>query len=375
MTDEAFGEVVAAELRRTAPTFVASIRSPGASPWPASAVSRRTASGEKQTSLRKRSSAKLKQTVVGGEQEMREKQVLAEKLKIVMSSIALEGRDSVPEVPLLPAYFEDLVDLVTRAAARRSVITDALRVLEFTAVETIASGGVSWSVAFPRAEPHAAKLASDAVRFLTRAARLSGSFVTTFDDAIEGRRTPADTAIGSASPIPSAQPPSAAPSAPPAASSGAMAPPRATTAGSRTPVPASFAEFGLTLDELMTITAAAGARARSNAQPAGSVTSDATKLAARLRARAVEVRRDLEPLLDELEGDPARSAMATEVMTLIGSWAEQITALAPAIERLRPAARSRARRGGGSSGLADVLDLVSAWDSRLRRRSSAAVGR
>jgi len=147
----------------------------------------------------------LRQTVVGGEQEMREKQLLAEKLKLVMNAVAADSRESVPDVPLLPAYFDDLVDLVSRAAARRSVLTEALRVLEFTATETLAAGSVSWREAFPHADPHAAKLASDVVRFLTRAAKVASSFVNVFDDAVAGREggrsdggarvetTPADT--------------------------------------------------------------------------------------------------------------------------------------------------------------------------------------
>lgn len=129
----------------------------------------------------------LRQTVVGGEQEMREKQVLAEKLRLVMNSVAADSRESIPDVPLLPAYFEDLVDLVSRAAARRFVLTDSLRAIEFTATETVAAGGASWKQAFPQADVHAAKLASDVVRFLVRAARLNPAFVTRFDDAIEGR--------------------------------------------------------------------------------------------------------------------------------------------------------------------------------------------
>jgi len=135
----------------------------------------------------------LRQTVVGGEQEMREKQVLAEKLKLVMNSVAADSRESIPDVPLLPAYFDDLVDLVSRAAARRSALTDSLRAIEFTAAETLAGGGVAWKRAFPQANVHGPKLASDVVRFLVRAARLNPSFVARFDDAIEGRSPSART--------------------------------------------------------------------------------------------------------------------------------------------------------------------------------------
>ena len=135
----------------------------------------------------------LRQTVVGGEQEMREKQVLAEKLKLVMNSVAADSRESIPDVPLLPAYFDDLVDLVSRAAARRSALTDSLRAIEFTAAETLAGGGVGWKRAFPQANVHGPKLASDVVRFLVRAARLNPSFVARFDDAIEGRSPSART--------------------------------------------------------------------------------------------------------------------------------------------------------------------------------------
>ena len=132
----------------------------------------------------------LRQAVVGGEQEMREKQVLAEKLKIVMNSVAAHSRESIPDVPILPTYFDDLVDLVSRAATRRPVLTDSLRAIEFTATETLAGSGVAWRQAVPHADVHGAKLASDVVRFLVRAARLDPAFVTRFDDSIEGRGGP-----------------------------------------------------------------------------------------------------------------------------------------------------------------------------------------
>src|SRR5205823_3737447 len=80
-----------------------------------------------------------------------------------------------------------------RAAARRSALTDSLRAIEFAAAETLAGGGVGWKRAFPQANVHGPKLASDVVRFLVRAARLNPSFVARFDDAIEGRSPSART--------------------------------------------------------------------------------------------------------------------------------------------------------------------------------------
>lgn len=125
--------------------------------------------------------ASLKQVFVGSEQEIREKEAT---LKLLLEFAATRGSRTTYSV--VPPYFADLVDLVTRAARRRSHATEALRVLEFTGVETIAANGASWTEAYPAADPLDAKLASDVVRFLARAANLSVDFVNIFDDAVAG---------------------------------------------------------------------------------------------------------------------------------------------------------------------------------------------
>jgi hypothetical protein len=125
--------------------------------------------------------ASLKQVFVGSEQEIREKEAT---LKLLLEFAATRGTRTPYSV--VPPYFADLVDLVTRAARRRSHATEALRVLEFTGVETVATSGAAWTQAFPAADPLDAKLASDVVRFLARAANLSSEFVNIFDDAVAG---------------------------------------------------------------------------------------------------------------------------------------------------------------------------------------------
>jgi hypothetical protein len=132
--------------------------------------------------------ASLKQVFVGSEQEIREKEAT---LKLLLEFAATRGTRAPYSV--VPPYFADLLDLVTRAARRRSHATEALRVLEFTGVETVATSGAAWTDAFPGADPLDAKLASDVVRFLARAANLSSEFVNIFDDAVAGvrKKTPA----------------------------------------------------------------------------------------------------------------------------------------------------------------------------------------
>lgn len=128
----------------------------------------------------------LTQSVVGSEQDRREKEQLARQLSELFARVDPSLRRRQPNV--LPDYFEDLVDLVARASRRRSQITGALRALEFTGVETEAGGGVSWREAFPSADARELKLASDVIRFIGRATQLSSEFVDRFDAATEPNR-------------------------------------------------------------------------------------------------------------------------------------------------------------------------------------------
>jgi hypothetical protein len=123
----------------------------------------------------------LLQTVVGSEQDRREKETLAKQLGDLFTHIDPSVRSRLPRLPIQPPYFTDLIDLVSRVSRRRAEVTGALRSLEFTGVETVANVGARWPDAFPGADPREAKLASDVIRFLVRACALSPEFVTRFD--------------------------------------------------------------------------------------------------------------------------------------------------------------------------------------------------
>lgn len=134
----------------------------------------------------------LAQSILGGEQERREKEVLAEQLKALVSHVDPEGAAQAPKVPILPRYFDSLVDLISRVSRRRNEVNGAMRCLEFVGVETIACRGVSWVEAFPNASPVQAKLASDVIRFLSMASAVSSDFVQAFDRAVQGEPTRKD---------------------------------------------------------------------------------------------------------------------------------------------------------------------------------------
>jgi hypothetical protein len=122
----------------------------------------------------------LEQVMVGGEAELRDKQALFKAL----IGIVGEQRMLRAGMSVVPPWFGELVDVATRAARRRAHATEALRILEFTGVETIANQGVSWRRAFPDSDPLDMKLASDVVRFICRSTGLSADFVKAFDTAV-----------------------------------------------------------------------------------------------------------------------------------------------------------------------------------------------
>lgn len=132
------------------------------------------------------SSGALRQVIVGGEPEMREKEALRDRIRDLLEFAEPDVSKRPLEQDIVPAYFSDLSDLIARAMRRRTYATEALRVLEFTGTETIAGRGASWAAAFPAADPLAPKLASDVVRFLCRAAKLDVRFVDAFDAAVAG---------------------------------------------------------------------------------------------------------------------------------------------------------------------------------------------
>jgi hypothetical protein len=123
----------------------------------------------------------LLQAVVGSEQDRREKETLARQLGDLFTHIDPSVQSRLPPLPIRPAYFNELVDLVARVSRLRAQVTGALRALEFTGVETIANVGARWTDAFPAADPREAKLASDVIRFLVRSCGLNPEFVTRFD--------------------------------------------------------------------------------------------------------------------------------------------------------------------------------------------------
>jgi hypothetical protein len=124
----------------------------------------------------------LTQAMVGSEQERREKEQLGNLLAELFTRIDPNVGRKLPRVPVLPDYFDDLLDLATRLSRRRNEVNGALRVLEFGGVETIANGGARWPDAFPGRDEREVKLASDVIRFLVRAAGLDPAFVQIFDD-------------------------------------------------------------------------------------------------------------------------------------------------------------------------------------------------
>lgn len=141
----------------------------------------------------------LQQVVVGGEQELRERQRTATMLGEVLRQVDPVRAASLPAQPVLPPYFDELLDLLIRLGRRRDRITGALRALEFAGVETTAARGMRWIDAFP-SEAIEGKIASDVVRFLVRACRLDPAFVPAFDAGIvAGASAPVAVAVSGVS--------------------------------------------------------------------------------------------------------------------------------------------------------------------------------
>lgn len=122
----------------------------------------------------------LRQVLVGSEHELRERERLAEQLRVIVQAVK-RGAAAAPPVSVLPEYYEDLLELVSRLARLRQHASEALRVLEFVGVETIANRGARWDEAFAGGSPLAPKIAGDIVRFLVRAAKLDPAIVGRFD--------------------------------------------------------------------------------------------------------------------------------------------------------------------------------------------------
>jgi hypothetical protein len=154
----------------------------------------------------------LHQVVVGTEAEVREKRLLADQLAALLKGLGVGGPD-VPAVDILPDYIDELRDLLARLARRRDAAVEAMRALEFTGVETLASRGGSWEEAFPSAPPYGPKVAADVVRFLVHVGGLDPALLAAFERAL-GPTAPDAGGTRSASPGASAPAP-----APPTGSS------------------------------------------------------------------------------------------------------------------------------------------------------------
>jgi hypothetical protein len=128
----------------------------------------------------------LQQVVSGSEPEVREKRALAHQLEELLRYVDPARASAAPVVEVLPPYFDELVDLLSRVARRRHAAQNALRALEFIGTETVANAGKAWTTAFPGIDEISAKLASDTVRFLVRSCDLDPWFLESFDAAIEG---------------------------------------------------------------------------------------------------------------------------------------------------------------------------------------------
>jgi hypothetical protein len=141
--------------------------------------------------------ASLQQVIVGSEQEVREKERVAAQLARVITEIEPDRASKLPPFPLLPRYFDDLLDLLTRLGRRRDRLTGAMRALEFAGIETIAGRGMRWIDAFPM-DGIEGKMASDVVRFLVRACHLDSEFVRAFDAGIVQTSEPSEPSEPSA---------------------------------------------------------------------------------------------------------------------------------------------------------------------------------
>lgn len=130
----------------------------------------------------------LAQVVIGDERERRDKEFLASQLARLFD--ALPKRAQAPaKVDVVPSYYGDLTDLMTRFLRRRSTAVGALRALEYASVESALPATAGKSGPPPEIDDFAWKLGSDTVRFLVRACGLERELVDQFDKL--ARATPA----------------------------------------------------------------------------------------------------------------------------------------------------------------------------------------
>jgi len=120
-------------------------------------------------------SAGLSEYLAGGPSQLRQKRDIFEILS------RLQQDRQIPEsvrVGVNPAYFDGLLELLTRLLRRNTVLTPLLRLLEFQSTMAIAGRKVSTATAFGSAYDRvAAKLAIDVVSFLVSTAGLHPGFV------------------------------------------------------------------------------------------------------------------------------------------------------------------------------------------------------
>jgi hypothetical protein len=116
--------------------------------------------------------------VVGDERERRDKEFVAEQLRRMFAALP-QRRGELQPVEVVPPYYGDLTDLVTRILRRRGDAVHALRVLEYTSITS--AGGGSGAPASALFNPLGIKLASDVVRFLVKACGLNRRIQDDFD--------------------------------------------------------------------------------------------------------------------------------------------------------------------------------------------------
>jgi hypothetical protein len=119
--------------------------------------------------------AALREYLFGGQLGLREKQELAEMLRVLAPPGVAEKGDT----PLLPPWYAQLKDLVIRHLRRPGSINDELRYAEWVAEAQVAKNDRPVAAVFEATfQPISAKLLLDVCEFLVKSARLSSDFRT-----------------------------------------------------------------------------------------------------------------------------------------------------------------------------------------------------
>lgn len=115
----------------------------------------------------------LKQYIFGGQMALQEK----ERLAVVLQSLAPKSAKLKGNQGVLPSWYPQLLDLLTRHLRRPMVINDELRYAEWAAEAQFAKEGSTVAQAFGKSfDPLAAKLLLDVCGFLVTVAELESGF-------------------------------------------------------------------------------------------------------------------------------------------------------------------------------------------------------